>query len=719
MEPNLDHVVTTTQAIDEESGSAYEAPSSDEHSHGESEDDDFAPISKAASRVARSDEKGRGNGRNRSNGPSGKIKGEEFQDEELSDSKSIDSDESARRHEEDEQIRADAARWAANFQEPQSPSDIKSPRRKPAGSRQSKRKSTQPPSEVRAKRLKSFYSNDYRELLNKEISDAVTRAIPEDQVPLQFSQIGSIIWTAEEKGLFFTALARLGRDNIPGIAHHIRSKSQLEVQEYIFVLHEALIKRLEKRIRSELLDFVDFPAAVEVSDECSGVLERAGDALTSREECWEIEREKAKWDDESWLLTQKVSKWIGRQRRDAKEEAEIEASFPAAIFFDLKNWLELSRQVFMNPGAPHEEENWENLAEAGETPAIRATALQDFHSLAASITKRLVSTTLFCTLSRQRSKKSKLLKHSSVNPADVAAAVKILGLEPNSHDFWVRCARRCNLKVIRDEDIPEAMPYDEVELALGEKGSTSQDNPLIDQIEHGNDTSSTAETDPEEPAGSSSEPDPPSPDDDPFSSDAPSARDSETGTTHPNARLSRAMENRVEKRRAAELAQETYTEALDAEASREEELRLWALLRQDPPFEVGTVDVPDRPRFVRDEGEASADWRRNTEYWSQWETLETPVPDEDFVRNREIMERRKRRKALYEAYRASEGSASGSDGGEDQDEEESSSVGFGEAGNEAHEAIEGAIQESSEEEDDAEEQGIAESNSPIRMSESP
>ncbi len=389
----------------------------------------------------------------------------------------------------DEQAFEDAEEWAANFQAPESPSDIKYPPRNEAGSRsrRRKRKAHKSTNEIRAKRLKPYYNNDYRELLNIDIGDTAAGRIQEDNYPLTAGQYGSSIWTPAEKDLFFTALARLGRDNVRGIAARMGSKSELQVQEYIQLLDHGI--REKQRYNTQLLGLIDMPAAIQVSDECSSVLERAGDALASREERAEGKIEKSKWAD-SWLLTKDVSRELEKRRKAEGGEEEVEEVLPAVNFFNLKHWLQLSEKVFMNPAAPYEEDNWQCLAEPGETPAIRATAFEDFHSLAVNLTKRLVSATLYCTMSKQRARNSKKIQHADVSPRDVEAAVNFLGLKANSNKFWIGTARRCHLQVVNDdleadEEVDEVegdedgdhyqpMTYEEVEAVLGSLKSRSR-----------------------------------------------------------------------------------------------------------------------------------------------------------------------------------------------------------------------------------------------------
>ncbi|KAI0888839.1 uncharacterized protein GGS22DRAFT_152494 [Annulohypoxylon maeteangense] len=128
---------------------------------------------------------------------------------------------------------------------------------------------------------------------------------------------------------------------------------------------------------------------------------------------------------------------------------------PFAELFHLRNWLRLSDRVFMNSTV--EDGNWRFASgepEAKERPAIRATALADFHSLTLSITRRLMSAALYVASSRIRMKRARdPTRHSAlVKKNDVWAAAASVGLKEGSREFWARAARRLRLDVIDDED---------------------------------------------------------------------------------------------------------------------------------------------------------------------------------------------------------------------------------------------------------------------------
>jgi RNA polymerase I-specific transcription initiation factor RRN5 len=565
----------------------------------------------------------------------------------------------------DEQIKEDAARWASTFTgllDSQNVSQDEmpaNPRSRPLRRRSNKRKAEK--LEARkyvAKRPKGPYNDSYRQLLNQEISDALVTPTEPNGKLLQ-SQIGVTVWTPNEKESFFTALSRLGKDNVREIASRIGSKTEFEVQEYIQLLRQGLLEKTTKEPRRQLLGFTDMPAAVQISQECCDELEKAADALASRQNRYEEQKEQQKRGD-SWLLNSDVNLWVEEHLADEGGSNNLREVLPAAELLNLCNWLELSTRVFMNPAPPREGENWQSLVEPGERPSIRATAFADFHRLAVSVTKRLVSTTIFCTMSRLRAMDLRSFnRYDIVKPADVQAAAKIIGLEVSSHRFWRNCPRRCNLNIVKSTSAvagdQSPMDYDEVEDVLNKTRTNSQpaapsdrkaDRPGL-SASGSPETSFTAFSDSESSSmfqhGSDSDAN--GHDEDPPDRDLaveymqgveleyselinPSGSEFEHPHNHKKTKKRKIMA-----REALYLAHAEYIEALDVQASLIEEQRLWKILKQEPPFAIKPeeVNLPKRPIQERKGEDELRDWRDQIEFWSQWETLDQPVPSNAFA----------------------------------------------------------------------------------------
>ncbi|TVY22868.1 hypothetical protein LHYA1_G008675 [Lachnellula hyalina] len=590
---------------DEDSGSAYENPESEQ---------------------SLSDEEGKASPRATSSGKGRRTKTSNIATSDRSGNNrdiASDTEESQDGAFIEEQNRQNAESWAATFQGPESPSEIKRLNR-PSISRPRKRKSHKPASGLRAKRLKAYHNNKYRELMNTNIHDVTTKlARGWDEFPK--TQIGISIWTSQEKDKFYSALQRLGRDDIRGIAEQIGTKSEQEVHEYILLLHEGLVDKISHEDRS--LPLTDIPAAVEISEECCAILEKAGDFLVSRQELHEEKVEKAKWGD-TWLVTETIARRLEKYRRDGEGEAAIDQVLPATNLFNLRNWLELSSQVFMNSNV---DDNWQDLAEEGEQPAIRATAFEDFHSLAFNHTKRLLQTTLFCAMSREKATRSKKVKHAEVKPDDVEAAVAILKMKGDSNEFWVKASRRNRLRVVNDDssgDGDVAMSYDEVESELQpterfRSRSRSTSRPADDRSDPSSDSSVDDASEDEN-------------DIDNLTSDP------ETDSSN---RPERAQ-NRAHAHLAALYAEETAAEAYDMRASKAEEIELWKILEQEPPDEIikdELVDQDEASKGIRETRDGE-DWRERIEAMSEWEVFKEPIPEEAFRKNRWRKSRRAMRK---------------------------------------------------------------------------
>ncbi|KAK1777466.1 hypothetical protein QBC45DRAFT_487350 [Copromyces sp. CBS 386.78] len=537
------------------------------------------------------------------------------------------------------------------------------------------------PSERPPKRHKTPFNHSYLALLNADIIDAASRFVPADTdqttQPLTPSQIGLTLWTPAEKDLFFSAVSRLGPDSASAIASRIRTKSELQVAEYLEVFRQTIKTRQDPKLATPatLLQPVtpaEVPAAVELSQQCCNALEEAADAVSSRQEAWEEAEERRKWGENRWLIRKDNVKGLemdAREKREKKRRAEKGKSkekdadgsgdadeegepvvkidekvdeygqrkSPALDLFRVRKMLDLSENVFMNSTV--DDYNWSSMSD--EPPAIRATALEDLHSLIVSLTRRLVAAVLYISESRIKAKRAvHPLTRNLVWTRDVEAAVLSLGLEKNSHQFWAGAARRLRLNVYGDEDYdykeelarkeeegidvdmemmrddPDPMSYAEVEEALGLEPNTAArlnypgpDNEDKDEDEDETDVESLASLsstpslddldaldNPDEPTQTDEQapipPSSPAPSDhhhlqiqiDPAEDSAikSEARELLRYSALPMAITSRARKVLYARIRT-QRAQEAYADALDMRASYKEEKRMWELLGREPP----------------------------------------------------------------------------------------------------------------------------------------
>ncbi|KAK8079907.1 hypothetical protein PG997_007725 [Apiospora hydei] len=499
-----------------------------------------------------------------------------------------------------------------------------------------KRRATQHDINVPLKRLRSAFNAGYLDLLNQDITDAAAAAATtksgenNSRVALEPSQVGAVYWRTSEKESFFSALGRLGRDDHAGIAARIGSKSPLEVAQFLTLLAETDKTRKDERVSwQEALRPVGIPAAAEVSHECCVALDGIADDVSIRQETYEQALEEKKWGQEHWLVTQSL---VGTGNPSSTTTTrKIEGELPFADLFVLPNWLKLSERVFMNSSVP--DCNWQQVSE--EPPAIRATALADFHELAKSITKRLVATALFMSESRIKARRAPVSRaKQAVKARDIQAAVESLNLKHNSRDFWARAAQRLRLDIqgdasqsdsesqsssaneaTDDEDGAEkerncnVLSYDEVEAAFGIVQRRHREQPptelssqyVIDE----DDTSSSegetksvaavgGEEEDEEEDAEISQQDLKNSDSD-STSDKPDRRDPRldqeaidrdvhevinfSAEVAETTRTREGIRNRI----TAEHVMEAEAEAADARFSAQEEALLWSIVKQQQP----------------------------------------------------------------------------------------------------------------------------------------
>lgn len=472
------------------------------------------------------------------------------------------------------------------------------------------------------KRQKGSLNVEYLDLLNRDIEDASHRVCLRDYAELQDSQLGLTFWSAVEKHQFFEALSRLGRHDLPGIARRVGSKSQVEVKHYIDALRTAKITRKERDRRAFLVS-AEYPASVEISQQCCHAQEEAADTISVLQEQREDQREEAKWG-QNWDITQSLAR-----RSRSEDDDDLSESLPFAKLFHTSSWLKLSERLFMNSSIPGN--NWNYIDD--RHPSIWATAFEDFHSLAVSITRRLVQSTLFISMSRIRAKKELIpTTRNVVRRKDVEAAVASLGLTLNSHKHWIECARRLRLDVYQDppkgndEAEDEPMAYEQVESALSEgtdmkEVTTSQpeyhnpdshysddeDEDAYDDYETGNETEEGRNLDYEE---------------------YEVAQEANEVLWYSAADLRDVQSARqaLQLRIAMERQQESQAELHDEHASTLAEAEMWGILQKKPPMELPRKQHPGK--VTRSNLDVNSiyplgrDWAARLEFFDEWETLD-------------------------------------------------------------------------------------------------
>lgn len=448
-------------------------------------------------------------------------------------------------------------------------------------------------------------NRDYVELLNGVIRDACDRRshglemTGKRRRPLQ---VGMTAWTEEEQENFFDQLALTGLNDRDALVNSVPSKTPLEILEFERRLAEASVEHKLHGRRFTLLRPEEIPAAAEVSTACCQQLEHAADDVLQMELA-EDSRNAEGRHDERWLLTQEVAE-------ELKHAAHASGDYPpdhagsepdyvpprvdlsdAVDFLNLGNFLQLSSHLFMSAdasgpvsGAPL------SIRMETDDPGIFATAFTDFHNLAVSVTRRLVSASLSQANSRLRAKDRGEKQNLSVKEHDVTSAIDVLRMPRDSVDYWRGAPRRLDLSVYRTLTTEKA------------KQRQYLTHEKVERLLSGSDTTVDGRN-----ADSVGPAEPLTEDDDLSEMDdnSTASQDSEDTDLEPG-----------------DAGQEAYLRAYDRRISAEQEIQLWKMFEMSPPAEIAeTLDaeLPDPPKFVRKTTEELADWRNRCDYKSPWE----------------------------------------------------------------------------------------------------
>ncbi|KAF7121733.1 hypothetical protein CNMCM5793_009285 [Aspergillus hiratsukae] len=467
-----------------------------------------------------------------------------------------------------------------------------------------------------------------------EFAEAANNTVPSTVGSENYAatQNGVAIWTSQEKEILFSMLDRKGKNGVAEIAQAIGSKSELEVQEHLKLLHRGLERQHLRDRHSRTVVLGEVPAALEISQECCKALDDYAELLALEEQRSEdvVGR---KLHQNVWIVDREIAEMVEEQLEE-RDETPLPGSsvYVTAEFFNIKKWIRLSERFFMNAGSPRLEDNWLNVACADETPSITADALADFYALAISVTRRLVHSTLFFAMSRLRNmRETGNRKARIVRSRDVRTALNVLNMPQDRFDFWVGLARRCSLQVadLRHKKgwHSELMDYDEVEDILSGKvpvdaRSTSRRR-SESRAPHG-----TVEDDDNE--------------SDVYSSASSILSSPETTP------IDEASVN----------LEDEHAEEIDQVNNASEELRLSSLMGKPAPFGISSLASKTeqgsklrKPIGERKTKEDLVSWRDRTLYRSDWEEYGHEVHDlyEDLSENRRKRRRIERRMVMRES----------------------------------------------------------------------
>ena len=476
-----------------------------------------------------------------------------------------------------------------------------------------------------------WYSDEYRELFNSTVNEIASDKSSKPDNLFQESQIGLTLWSSEEKRIFFHALSRRGRHDIRGIASDVGTKSESEVCVYSDMLCKAAIDQQIYQSGKKPPETSNLEAAFEVEEDCCTALALAAEALSELQRNEEEKAEKKKHNGFT-LLTPTIARQIERCMVGPEGGTEdVIHRIPAARDLNLVNFLALSKRLFMNSIIA--EDNWRSYTGRGnKSPSIMYTAFSDFHALYLSITQRLIQSCLFFAMSRLRAMSSSGHHNPGlyVRRRDIRAAIDVLDMEHDAKAFWARVARKCRLRVydkVRHRQVlGKRYSYAELEKILSPSMVSNSGGPDI----RPKDTSTPSSRRGRIPADPSA-----SAPDDPVSTDSMSVDGGGSSDEELSVSSSRSANSQDNTQEGHDELQDAHAEALDRQASRNEERRLWEMLGEDPTEKMEPVNVklPKSPLSSRKSQIEPPSWRESINYAEEWETHETPVLGSSFANN--------------------------------------------------------------------------------------
>ncbi|CRG89037.1 hypothetical protein PISL3812_06072 [Talaromyces islandicus] len=473
----------------------------------------------------------------------------------------------------------------------------------------------------------------YRTLLNDMHIDAdYGLNPPEEDLSLVTTKLGLVQWTKREEDNFFVALARKGKNSVKNITKQVKSKSQLEVQEYISLLQNAVQETEEENQNDHIRPF-DIPAAVEISQETDEVLDRLAEHVSILDQKTDSIEGREKYGHDTWLIDSKTASKIHASGGSDDPNTLQPGIFSVAQLFDLTQWVQLSNKVFMNSGMSRFEDNWRNLAFKGESPSLTADAITDFYVHAVNITRHLVKVSLL--FAQDRLARVLHVEHGrQVRKSDVLKALSALNMKPNAFHHFIGVARRLQLDVA---DISNKrgrnnsyLSYDEVERILSRKHRLGSARLRRSSVSRGRTIGESQTKFDEEDAiyltprlGESEQSEEEGSDE-----EALSVLDNESRFI-PAAEYEASDDDQSRTEPEPERQIDEYTKFIDQEASKDAELALRQLLKcpemdnlppivkaeqkESPPV----PEVGSKKRYNNDD----VDWKDDLVYQAEWETF--------------------------------------------------------------------------------------------------
>lgn len=453
----------------------------------------------------------------------------------------------------------------------------------------------------------------YTKLLTEMENDICANKMNESDEPYTVTQNGAVIWTSTEKEMLFHVLDQKGKNGIPQIAAAIGTKSELEVMDYLKLLHRGLEGQhiLERQLKTIIMG--DIPAAAEISSQCCVELEKYSDALVMQEDNAIMRASRLKFGGSNGVLTE----WQAKALIKKSEAEQGNFHLPAGLL-RLPSWIQLSSQLFMNFGGARERDSWSYHTQSeDESPIIYGEAFMDFYGLAMSLTRRLVQSSIYFAMARIRDmQRTGVEKANVIRKRDVRAAMDVLLMKPLPRNHFLDKVRQHRLVITDDKDNPgRNLSYDEAEEILNAEDDLSDSDSEDSDIDKG----------------------------------------VSSGDENAYSNNEEPLDNHPRRHPLSMDAEEDHADIQDREQSRQEELRLWELLEKPGPAELAIPIVTEEENAKeaaarkmpadRKTREDLIDWREHTLYRSEWEEYGASLQD---VEDELEENRRKRRRLEYE-----------------------------------------------------------------------
>ncbi|KAI9693178.1 MAG: hypothetical protein M1822_005174 [Bathelium mastoideum] len=344
--------------------------------------------------------------------------------------------------------------------------------------------------------------------------------------------------------------------------------------------------------------------------------------------------------------------WSSSTPEPSKEDVEDEQAaleyWPSARLLNAPIWLELMDEVFMRQ-VPSDESHelgrgpdWKKIALQGQEPSIFFNAFSDFYNLAVSVTRRVVRAAINQALSRTRAQdywclqtRKPTASKLKVFKKDAIVALELLDMRKTLHQFFSGVTRTSNIQIperpycyLSKSEVEQRVAAPSLRRQFERAHATADEVELSDTSNEASDTSNVESSGGEDQDGLAA------------------------GTAPVEGSRIRKRKRKTE---TAASRFEFITKAFDRSQDIQEEMRLWKIVRRNPPRELLNehVEVPSRKgrthRTRRMGLRVDEDWRDLVDYRAEWETYgHHHIPPQDFWITDMVKDRRRAKRVKRE-----------------------------------------------------------------------